>query len=225
MIVEPDADPRAAAAALIAEATALPAPATAAMRALRRSRSARWRGREPGFILEVARELQRRRACRWMGYELIRHHRAAFTAVTDTMLEELAIGLESWDSVDGFGRILSGPAWAHGLASNALIDRWSRSGDRWLRRTALVSTIALNRPADGGRGDPERTLAICRQLAGDPDDMVVKALSWALRVLSGEDAAAVRRFLVAEDARMAARVKREVRHKLDTGLKTPRGTG
>ncbi len=69
----------------------------------------------------------------------------------------------------------------------------------------------------GGTGDTERTLAVCRILVDDQDDMVVKALSWALRVLVPHDPKAVREFLTAYDERLAARVKREVRNKLTTG--------
>jgi 3-methyladenine DNA glycosylase AlkD len=52
--------------------------------------------------------------------------------------------------------------------------------------------------------------------------MIVKALSWALRVLVAHDAKAVRGFLAQHDPVLAARVKREVNNKLRTGLKTPR---
>ena len=52
--------------------------------------------------------------------------------------------------------------------------------------------------------------------------MVIKALSWALRALVVHDAGAVRQFLADHEDRLAARVKREVRHKLTTGLKNPR---
>jgi hypothetical protein len=210
---------------VLAEVNALAVRDTPALRAVRRARSAQWRGQAPDFIMGVAMELQRRRAHRWLGYELIRHHRPTFGLLNDRSLEDLSIGLDSWDSVDAFARILSGPAWAKGLASDALIDSWAGSADRWRRRTALVSTVALNMPADGGRGDPDRTLAVCRRMAGDRDDMVEKALSWALRALALRDGAAVRRFLAAEESRLAARVKREVRHKLDTGLKNPRRAG
>ena len=74
----------------------------------------------------------------------------------------------------------------------------------------------------GGTGDAHRTLAICALLAGDRDDMVVKALSWALRELGARDPAAVREFLTAHESELAARVLREVRNKLDRGLKNPR---
>jgi len=49
--------------------------------------------------------------------------------------------------------------------------------------------------------------------------MVVKALSWALRELSKRDADCVKAFLRTEDLRLAARVRREVRSKLETGRK------
>jgi 3-methyladenine DNA glycosylase AlkD len=58
-------------------------------------------------------------------------------------------------------------------------------------------------------------------LSGDRDDMVVKALSWALRALAVRDPDAVRAFLVEYEDRLAPRVLREVRNKLSTGLKNP----
>jgi 3-methyladenine DNA glycosylase AlkD len=52
--------------------------------------------------------------------------------------------------------------------------------------------------------------------------MVEKALSWALRELGKREPAAVRDFLARHGATLGARIKREVRHKLATGLKAPR---
>jgi 3-methyladenine DNA glycosylase AlkD len=108
---------------------------------------------------------------------------------------------------------------------DALIQRWARSPDRWWRRAALVSTVPLNNRARGSRaerGDAPRTLAICARLVADRDDIVVKALSWALRELAGHDPAAVRVFMQVHGAALAARVRREVDNKLRTGLKNPR---
>ena len=59
-------------------------------------------------------------------------------------------------------------------------------------------------------------------LVGDYDDMVVKAMSWALRELVVHDADAVAEFLSEHEDVLAARVKREVRNKLTTGLKNTR---
>jgi 3-methyladenine DNA glycosylase AlkD len=59
-------------------------------------------------------------------------------------------------------------------------------------------------------------------LVDDHEDMVVKALSWALRELVAHDPEAVRAFLGAHEEVLAARVRREVTNKLTTGLKNPR---
>ena len=56
----------------------------------------------------------------------------------------------------------------------------------------------------------------------DRDDMVVKAMSWALRELVVHDPEAVQAFLDEYEDELAARVKREVKNKLQTGLKNPR---
>jgi 3-methyladenine DNA glycosylase AlkD len=99
----------------------------------------------------------------------------------------------------------------------------SRAGQH-RRRAALVSTVALNARAQGGQGDTARTLAICRLLIDDRDDMVVKAMSWALRALAVIDRGAVERFVDEHRPELAARVVREVESKLRTGLKGPRRT-
>lgn len=70
--------------------------------------------------------------------------------------------------------------------------------------------------------DTERTLDICGRLIADRDDMIVKALSWALRELVVWDPNAVRRFLETHGDALAPRILREVRNKLETGLKNVR---
>jgi 3-methyladenine DNA glycosylase AlkD len=85
--------------------------------------------------------------------------------------------------------------------------------------------VAFNIRSQGGKGDVPRTLAICRLLVADHEDMVVKALSWALRELVYFDPPAVQRFLQQHEPVLAGRVKREVGTKLRTGLKNPRRKG
>jgi 3-methyladenine DNA glycosylase AlkD len=85
-----------------------------------------------------------------------------------------------------------------------------------------VSTVALNNKARGGQGDSARTLAVCKLLAHDRDDRVVKATSWALRALAVRDPEAVERFLAQNREALAPRVVREVRNKVATGLKNPK---
>ena len=209
-----------AAQAFIAEVAALNSRYTPAIRAVRRARSRAWKNAPARFVTEVVLEVaacREHRWARWMAYEIVRFHKGAFAALNDRTLAKFAVDLDSWDSVDAFGRVLTGAAWAQGLASDALIDRWARSRDLWHRRLALVSTIGLNMPADGGKGDTRRTLAICTRLADDPEDMIVKALSWTLRVLMARDPKAVARFMAEHDAVLAPRIKREVANKQRTG--------
>jgi 3-methyladenine DNA glycosylase AlkD len=213
---------KAQAAAIDAEIRALPQPNTPNVRAVRRRHSQALHGASAEFVLDLVRELKDTYDHRWVAYELIRYHRATFAAIGEADLEALGQGINSWGSVDGFARILAGPAWLRGQVDDATIYGWAASEDRWWRRAALVSTVALNMRSQGGQGDTDRTLAVCRLLAADGDDMVYKALSWALRELVPHDPDAVRAFLAEYDAVLAARVKREVNHKLETGLKSPR---
>ena len=158
-----------------------------------------------------------------VAFELLWCHRAAAASLTARDLDRLARGADNWATADTFACLVSGPAWHRGRVSDARVARWARSRDRWLRRIALVSTVPLNLPSRGGTGDVPRTLRVCRMLVADHDDMVVKALSWALREVAKRDPAAVRRFLERHRASIAARAAREVTNKLTTGLKTPKG--
>ncbi len=213
------------AAEIVADLRALPVRNTPNERAVRRKYSQKLRRAQPELILALARELLANYGERWVAYELIQAHKAAFQSLGEAELEEFGRGINSWWTVDAFARTLAGPAWRQGQIADALIHRWAHSPDLWWRRAALVSTVALNVRARGGYGDLPRTLAVCRLLVADHEDMVVKALSWALRELVAYDPEVVRAFLQEHEAVLAARVKYEVRNKLTTGLKNPKWSG
>lgn len=215
-------DPKAVASAFDAEIRALPVQRTPNVRPIRRKYSQLLELASPAFVFDVVRTLIQDCGHRGLAYALLANHPEAFERVGEAELEELGQGIDSWRSVDGFGRILSGPAWLKGQISDDVVHRWARANDRWWRRAALVSTVALNMRSHGGMGDVESTLDVCRLLVADHDDTVVKAMSWALRVLVVHDADAVRAFLTEYEDVLAARIKREVRNKLNTGLKNPR---
>lgn len=156
---------------------------------------------------------------RQVGYELIEHHAPTLDAITVPQLVQLADGMDNWTSVDVFCCSIAGRVWHRGRLKDSTIKKWARSKDRWWRRAALVSTVPLNLASRGGTGDPERTFSICKMLADDRDDMVAKALSWALRSVIEHAPGEVDAFLRAHDARITSRVRREVRKKLETGRK------
>jgi 3-methyladenine DNA glycosylase AlkD len=189
-------------------------------RSLRRAWSRGLRSRPPRDVIRLALDLVSDRPWeRFTAYELIAYHPGAIAALTPASLRRLGRGLADWASVDTFACYLAGPAWREGRLPTRQIQQWVRSQDRWQRRAALVCTVALNVWARGGRGEVARTLAVCRQVVSDRADMVVKALSWALRSLVEWDRAAVAEFLAEHESTLAGRVKREVGTKLRTGRK------
>jgi hypothetical protein len=201
----------------------LTSPTTEAIRNVRRRFSHRLADAPAHLVVALALQLVRHAAVpRFFAYELILYHPQALRSLNAKSLEDLGVGNNSWAEVDAFACYLAGPLWREGQISDTLIKRWARSEDRWWRRAALVSTVPLNNKARGGSGDRERTLKTCAMLITDRDDMVVKALSWALRELSKRYPASVREFLGEHAAEMAPRVVREVNTKLQTGLKNPR---
>ena len=205
---------------LLAEIEALPTPNTPNLRRLRRAASTRLRKASPDEVLTVANTLIHNNR-RWLGYELIHHHPATLTSLGLAEVEALGTGMASWSEVDTFCAYIAGPCWAKRQIDDRAILDWSSRNNRWWRRAALVATTALNVRSRGGTGDPRRTLMIAERLVADRDDMVVKALSWALRELIYWNPPAVADFLARHDQTLAPRVKREVRNKLETGLKNP----
>jgi 3-methyladenine DNA glycosylase AlkD len=205
---------------------ALPIADAESIRAVRREYSKHLAAASAKDVVDVALGLLRKRSGRHRlaAYELVSCHRVTRASLKIADLERLGHGIDSWDAVDTFAIYLAGPAWRQGQITDARVRSWTLSKDRWWRRAALVATVPLNNKTRGGKGDPVRTLAICRQLVADRDDMVVKALSWALRELAKRDGSAVEAFLAEYSQSLAPRVLREVKNKLKTGLKNPRQT-
>ena len=213
---------QAIAAEMVATIRVLPVRNSATTREVRRQYTKKLKDAPAEQMIELAHTLRCEHGQRWLGLELVQYHRSAFASLGPDEIEALGEGINSWGSVDGFARIIAGPAWLRGQVPDARIHAWAHSEDLWWRRAALVSTVALNMRSHGGYGDTPRTLAVCRMLVDDHEDMVVKAMSWALRALVVHDPDAVWAFLHEYDDRLGARAKREVRNKLTTGLKNPK---
>ncbi len=200
--------PEAIAAEIRAEIAALPRRNTPSMRVVRKAWSAKLKPASAPDVIAAAQTLEgpAPQEQKWVAYELIRHHKAAFEAVTPEQVEDFAGRIASWYATDAFGTILSGPLWAKGRLPDELIEAWSRSPQMWLRRSALVATVGLNASLPGRRGDPGRTLPICLRLAADREDMIEKAVSWALRYLSQRDKPVVEAFMAQHGAGFRPRV-------------------
>ncbi|MEX1195697.1 MAG: DNA alkylation repair protein [Dehalococcoidia bacterium] len=58
------------------------------------------------------------------------------------------------------------------------LERWSRSPNRWKRRTSVVTFV--RKVGESGRYTDE-VLALCERLAFDKEDLVQKGVGWALK--------------------------------------------
>lgn len=157
--------------------------------------------------------------CQMLVYVFISNTKALWNSLTNQDIVDLNKNMDNWATVDGYCVYVLGHAWRRGLFEDSYFKNLLKSEDVWQRRIAVVSTIPLNSKAQGGTGDAKRTLDICKLVVEDYDDMVVKALSWALRELSKRDKEAVQEFIDSYDEVLHVKVVREVRHKLEFGTK------
>ena len=154
-----------------------------------------------------------------MAYEILWKNKNALKLLNLKDLEELGRNMDNWATTDTFSVLLSGFAWRENQITDADVLNWLKSDNRWWRRAAVVSTVPLNLKSRGGKGDTKRTLMICEKVISNRDNMIVKALSWALRELSKSDKPAVETFMKEYDSQLAGLVRREVYTKLETGRK------
>ncbi len=124
-----------------------------------------------------------------------RHHRSMFASTTLLQRHPTAFGRVRWRVLEEMGDQMDN--WG-AVDAFALL-----AGKAW--RDRQISDARVHRWAR----------------SKNRDDMVVKGMSWALRELIATDRGAVERFLEEHEDGLAARVKREVRNKLTTGLKNP----
>lgn len=175
----------------------------------------------PEKLVQFSKELVETRIfeCNQVAFELLWMNKTALRLIKLNDLQELGKNMDNWATTDTFSVMLSGWAWRENQITDSDVLNWLKSENRWWRRAAVVSTVPLNLRSRGGRGDAKRTLMICERVISDRDDMIVKALSWALRELSKSDKLAVENFMAKYDNQLAGRVRREVYTKLETGRK------
>jgi 3-methyladenine DNA glycosylase AlkD len=158
------------------------------------------------LILDIADRLLREdsREIRWFGMWNLGRLLASDPERTWQLLRRAAGEADDWISVD----TLAHP-YAEGILREARrwaeVEQFVYSSWRWERRL-VGSTLATMPHVHGLSGDQaEPSAAIVAhglpaigQLIGDDEPDVQKALSWALRTLTGLDPAAVQRFLETE---------------------------
>jgi 3-methyladenine DNA glycosylase AlkD len=159
--------------------------------------------------------------CHLLSYYFLEKEKKLLESLNFNEVKKLAACLDNWVLVDTYSTFILGYLWCRGLIKDNYIYSLLESENVWMRRTAIVSTVALNQTARGGSGDTLKTIVVCEKVAHEKHPMIVKALSWALRVLISTDRRAVIGFLIDHESILHNQIKREVNNKLNTGLKNP----
>jgi hypothetical protein len=90
--------------------------------------------------------------CQQLAYEYLGNDKNALGRIRERDIEELGRNLDNWVSVDYYAGLIVGYAWREGIISIRKIKGYLKSPDHWIRRIAVVSTVALNQKARGGEG-------------------------------------------------------------------------
>jgi 3-methyladenine DNA glycosylase AlkD len=86
--------------------------------------------------------------------------------------------IDAWDLVDLAAYYVVGPHLVDG--DRKVLYRLAKSKNPWERRTAILATFSFIR-----RGELDDTFAIAELMLGEKQDLVQKAVGWALRTTGG----------------------------------------
>lgn len=134
------------------------------------------------------------------------------------LYEELVVTGAWWDLVDWVAtRLLRELHDRFPAEARAAMLTWSRDGDLWKRRAAVISQVGRR-----GRTDRELLAASIEGSIADREFFARKAIGWALRDYSKTDGDWVRRYVAANDERLSALSRREALKWLEH-VHVPRG--
>lgn len=172
-------------------------------------------------VIQLAKELVDTNIyeCRFIAYKLICRNSKVLARMTVDDMESLRRGLDNWESVDCFAMQIAGILWSDGVITDKMVIAWAKSENLWERRLALAATVGLNMKTNGLMASPKKTIMVCNLLINDKADLVIKALSWAIRELAEVDKAAAKEYFKENQFKFPARVRREVKAKLESGKK------
>jgi 3-methyladenine DNA glycosylase AlkD len=109
-------------------------------------------------------------------------------AVLETLRELIVTGAW-WDYVDELAHRVGDLLLSWPIQVRPAVLTWTRSGDRWLRRAAIICQLGARDQAD-----VELLTAAIESAIGDSDFFLRKAIGWALRDYARTDPAWVRSF-------------------------------
>ena len=186
------------------------------VRAMVRAAAARHRLASADEFLGVVAELwdsATRREERYAAIALLRaprNRRWALAPEVVALLRRLIVEGAWWDLVDDLSHCLGDLLRADPQAIRPVVRAWSRDGDQWLRRAAIICQL-------GFKEDTDRGLLIFA-IAGSIDDdgfFLRKAIGWALRDLSKTDPVWVRGYVAANRDALSPLSRREALRVID----------
>jgi 3-methyladenine DNA glycosylase AlkD len=129
-----------------------------------------------------------------LGIEVMACYRRAFTPrLLPAWKRWLAAGYSSnWATTDSICGSLIGPLLVQHPDLAKRVASWTRSRSMWVRRASAVGLIPLVR-----RGHAlQLAYQVARQLHGDREDLIQKAVGWMLREAGKADAQRLERYLL-----------------------------
>lgn len=126
--------------------------------------------------------------------------------------------ISDWGICDLLGGLLGGMILKKIIHLDDILDLKDYPGI-WGRRLLIVSLVL---PLRKGRGDADQYLEVISWFRDSREKMIVKAVSWALREASKSYPEKVRFFITHYSQNLHGSILREVRNKLNLGVKRAR---
>jgi 3-methyladenine DNA glycosylase AlkD len=121
------------------------------------------------------------------------------------MYEEMIVSGAWWDFVDSIAsKSLGGLLRSYPGRMRETMLKWSRSGDMWKRRSAIICQLGFK-----GDTDLELLYACIEPSLSSKEFFLQKAIGWALRQYAWTDPREVARYVRAHGAELSALSKRE----------------
>jgi 3-methyladenine DNA glycosylase AlkD len=128
-----------------------------------------------------------------VGIEVVARYRREFTPALLARWKRWLAGnhAANWATTDHICGTLVGPTLVRHPAAARTMRDWSRHSNMWVRRASIVGLIPLARQGEA----QDLVYDIARRLHADDEDLIQKAVGWALREAGKSDAARLERYL------------------------------
>ncbi len=131
------------------------------------------------------------RELQYVAMEILQKAKTYSEKNCDTFFEWLIVTRSWWDTVDFVAANLMGKYLiTFPEKRDKLINKWCKSGNLWLIRTAILFQLNYK-----DKTDEVLLFGLCKQLAGEKEFFIKKAIGWALRQYARTRPEAVRKFV------------------------------